>query len=314
MQELAIETSDLTRHFGRVVAVNQLSLHVPTGSIYGFLGPNGAGKTTTIRMLLGLIRPSDGIVCLLGAPLTRTNRSQLAHVGALVETPSLYPHLTGYENLQVTQRLLDSPHAQIQRALEIVQLAGDAQRCIRQYSLGMRQRLGLALALLREPSLLILDEPSNGLDPAGIRDMRALIQRLATTLHITVFLSSHLLSEVEQIATHVGIINHGQLLFEGTLPDLRQHQTDCVCVVVDQPQVALGILTEAGWQAEITSDIAYGHNVVHVTLHEPAVVAAINALLVQHGLAVYELRREQPSLEDIFLQLTGDHSPERNAA
>src|ERR1051325_9454199 len=214
MENPLIETRGLTRRFGAQLAVDTLNLSVPAAGVYGFLGPNGAGKTTAIRMLLGLIRPTAGEVCLFGQSLNGNQRSVLRRVGALVEAPSLYPHLTGRENLEVTRRLLGSDRNLVEVALATVKLTKDADRRVREYSLGMRQRLGLALALLNKPQLLILDEPTNGLDPAGIHEMRDLIRRFPAEFGVTVFLSSHLLSEVEQIASDIGIIHEGRLLFQ----------------------------------------------------------------------------------------------------
>ncbi len=216
VNKYVIETRALSRRFGAQVAVDDLNLLVPSAGVYGFLGPNGAGKTTAIRMLLGLIRPDAGEVRLFGQPLNSKHRVLMSRVGALVEAPSLYAHLTGRENLEVTRRLLGSPRHLIDVALETIKLTRDANRRVREYSLGMRQRLGLALALLNKPELLILDEPTNGLDPAGIHEMRDLIRRLPEEFGVTVFLSSHLLSEVEQIAGHIGIIHESKLLFQGS--------------------------------------------------------------------------------------------------
>jgi ABC-2 type transport system ATP-binding protein len=218
----AIETDALTRRFGARTVVADLELRVPEGGIYGFLGLNGAGKTTTIRMLLGLIRPDSGAVEIFGRPF---KQEVLARIGSLVEMPSLYAHLTGRENLEVTRRMVAAPKAAIDRVLELVGLAGDANRLVREYSLGMRQRLGLALALLNSPDLLILDEPTNGLDPAGIHEMRDLIRGLPAEHGVTVFLSSHLLAEVEQIAGFIGIIHEGRMVFQGSLDALRASQT-----------------------------------------------------------------------------------------
>ncbi|HYL99015.1 MAG TPA: ATP-binding cassette domain-containing protein, partial [Blastocatellia bacterium] len=217
MQGLAIQTANLTRRYGSLTAVDGLSLEVPRGSIYGFLGPNGAGKTTTIRMLLGLINPDAGEVILLGLPLRRNRIALLSRVGTLVETPSIYPNLTGRENMEVTRRLRAVARSRVDRVLQIVRLDKDAGRKAIEYSLGMRQRLALALALLGDPELLILDEPTNGLDPSGIHEMRELIRRLPSEHNATIFLSSHLLSEVEQVATHIGIVNKGALSFQGPL-------------------------------------------------------------------------------------------------
>jgi ABC-2 type transport system ATP-binding protein len=221
---LAIETHDLTRTFGSRLAVDRLNLTVPCGTIYGFLGPNGAGKTTTIRMLLGLLRPSDGRMVINGEPFTRDRRDLLRGVGAMVESPSLYPHLTGAENLEVTRRLLDLPAGRVPEVLELFGLAKDAQRPVRTYSTGMRQLLGLALAWIGRPTLLVLDEPTSSLDPAATRKLRALLRQLTAEEGLTAFLSSHVLGEVEQIADWVGIIHEGRLLFQGELASLKKSQ------------------------------------------------------------------------------------------
>ena len=249
MSATIIQTTELTRRFGNLTAVDRLGLHVPRGSVYGFLGPNGAGKTTTIRMLLGLIRPNNGEVRLFGEPLQRSRRALLRRLGALVEAPSVYPNLTGRENLEVTRRLTGGARSQIDRVLGIVHLDDAADRRVRGYSNGMRQRLGLALALLGEPELLILDEPTNGLDPSGIQEMRDLIVRLPEEFGVTVFLSSHLLAEVEQVASHIGIIQEGSLRFQGTLEDLHAQMEEQVVLGVDQPEKAKHLLEEAGWTA-----------------------------------------------------------------
>src|SRR5262249_35043291 len=254
MQMHAIETCGLTRRFGAKLAVDELNLSAPEAGVYGFLGPNGAGKTTTIRMLLGLIRPHAGEVRLFGVPLTSDRLPLMRMVGSLVETPSLYPHLTGRENLEVTRRLLGAPHELIDNSLEIVKLAQDAHRRVREYSMGMRQRLGLALALLNKPRLLILDEPTNGLDPAGIHEMRDLIRRMPAEFGATVFLSSHLLSEVEQIASHIGIIHQGRLLFQGTLAELQAQRQEHLTVGVKDPEQAVRSLAAAGWSAKRRDD------------------------------------------------------------
>jgi ABC-2 type transport system ATP-binding protein len=214
----AIATRDLTRRFGDHVAVDHINLAVPPRTVYGFLGPNGAGKSTTIRMLLGLLRPDAGHVHLLGRPLAAHREALLREVGALVEAPSVYAHLTGRENLTVTATLRGGvPDAGIDRALDVVNLRDAADQRVGAYSLGMKQRLGLALALLGEPQLLILDEPTNGLDPAGIQEMRALIREVPERAGVTVFISSHLLSEIELMASHVGIIHEGRLVFQGAV-------------------------------------------------------------------------------------------------
>jgi len=315
MHKHAIETDGLTRRFGAKLAVEDLNLAAPEAGVYGFLGPNGAGKTTTIRMLLGLIRPDAGEVRLFGAPLAADRRSLMRLVGALVETPSLYPHLTGRENLEVTRRLLNAPGKSIDNALEVVKLAQDANRRVREYSLGMRQRLGLALALLNKPKLLILDEPTNGLDPAGIHEMRDLIRCLPEEIGSTVFLSSHLLSEVEQLATHIGIIHEGSLLFQGTLAELQAQRQEHLTIGVkglervEQMDKAIRCLNAAGWNAQAQND---GFLIVPTASRDAA--AQINSLLVKHDFEVFHIALAQASLEDIFLTLTNGRGEARRAA
>lgn len=294
-----IETRGLTRRFGSQLAVDDLNLLVPAAGVYGFLGPNGAGKTTAIRMLLGLIRPNAGEVRLFGQSLNGNHLSVMRRVGALVEAPSLYPHLTGRENLEVTRRLLGSDRNLIELALATVKLTKDAHRRVREYSLGMRQRLGLALALLNQPELLILDEPTNGLDPAGIHEMRDLIRHFPEEFGVTVFLSSHLLGEVEQIATHIGIINEGHLLFQGKLSELQSKQQTLLTVGVKQIDEATEFLASAGWAIERRVD-----DVLNISTKAPDDAARINKLLVERGLEVFHLATSQRSLEDIFLSLT----------
>lgn len=308
MEQYLIETRELTRSFGAQLAVNNLNLEVPAAGVYGFLGPNGAGKTTAIRMLLGLIRPNSGEVRLFGEPLIANRQSLMKRVGALVEFPSLYPHLTGRENLEVTRRMLGSPRNLIDAALETVKLTKDANRRVREYSLGMRQRLGLALALLNKPDLLILDEPTNGLDPAGIHEMRDLIRRLPFEFGVTVFLSSHLLSEVEQIASHIGIIHEGSLLFQGSLVELQNKQQTYLRVGVKQMDQGVKCLLSAGWETT-TSD-----EMISIVTHDADDAVKVNKLLLENGLDVFHLEIIKASLEDIFLTLTATETAGRKAA
>jgi len=294
-----IETEGLTRRFGRLSAVDNLDLSVPQGSVYGFLGPNGAGKTTTIRMLLGLIRPTAGCVRLFGSPLQGNETTVLAKTGSLVEAPAIYPHLTGRENLEVIRRLRTATSAQVSHALAMVGLESAADRRAGAYSLGMIQRLGLAAALMTLPQLLILDEPTNGLDPAGIHEVRELIRRLPREYGMTVFVSSHLLGEVEQTATHIGIIQAGQLIFQGTPDGLRQRYQDHITVKVDQPEAAQQALRLAGWQVAHN-----GNHTLRVVANGEADASLLASQLVGSGYSVYHVALEQPSLEDIFLQLT----------
>lgn len=299
-QAYAIETRDLTRRFGKRTAVHSLGLQVRKGSIYGFLGPNGAGKTTTIRLLLGLIRPDAGSIRVFGEQF---EHALLARIGSLVELPSVYSHLTGRENLEVTRRQVGGTRGSIDRALAIVKLSGDADRLLREYSLGMKQRLGLALALLNSPDLLILDEPTNGLDPAGIHEMRELLRRMPGEHGVTVFLSSHLLSEVEQMAEFVGIIHEGLLVFQGPLAELRRRQASRIRIGVHRTEKALAILQASG---------------VAAYSGEPGFIRVdgqgqdshtINRLLMENGCELFHLSYEQESLEEIFLSLTGRGKP-----
>ena len=238
MSEWAIETLGLRRAFGSVQAVDGVDLKVPRGGVYGFLGPNGAGKTTTIRLMLGLLRPQAGRIALLGEAMPKSALQVMGRVGALVEQPSSYPHLSARENLSILARMRGLDGRAVEEALTLVKLGDAAGRKVKTYSLGMRQRLGLAQALLGRPELLILDEPTNGLDPAGIREMRGFIRELPAAWGVTVFLSSHLLSEVEQVATHLGVIRRGRMVFQGTPADLQKRVTARCVVGVDRPQEA----------------------------------------------------------------------------
>jgi ABC-type multidrug transport system ATPase subunit len=308
MSDFAITTWNLIRRFGDLTAVDALGLQVPRGSVYGFLGPNGAGKTTTIRMLLGLIRPHDGEVRLFDEVLFQNRMALLRRVGALVESPSLYPNLTGRENLEVTRRLIGARNEQVNRGLRIVRLEEAADRRVQHYSTGMRQRLGLALALLAEPELLILDEPTNGLDPAGIHEMRDLVVRLPREHGITVFLSSHLLNEVEQVATHIGIIHKGRMLFQGTRDGLQSQLGEHVSLGVNQPEEAQRLLSQEGWTVKDDGD---GRLLVTVSGRSEA--SKINAQLVRGGVSVFHLSLERLSLEKVFLQLTEAKTAEGGA-
>ena len=299
MTENIIQTQHLTRRFGHVVAVSELDLAVPKGCVYGFLGPNGAGKTTTIRMLLGLIQPNQGSVQIFGSDLKKNRTQTLEKVGSLAASPSLYPNLTGRENLLVFSKLLGVPKTDIDRVLDIVQMQSAANRLVRQYSTGMRQRLGLATALLNHPTLLILDEPTNGLDPAGILEMRQLLRGLPEAFGVTVFLSTHLLNEVEQIATKIGIINNGKLIFQGSPENLQNELSGNAILEVDNVNRARHILTGMGWQVSQNGD-----HTLSIVSHNVKALAQANAQLVAQGIEVYHLSQEKRSLEEIFLSLT----------
>ena len=301
----AITVHGLRRSFGDLVAVDGLDLAVPAGSVTAFLGPNGAGKTTTIRLILGLLRPDAGTVRLFGEPFGAHQHHLLRRVGALVEMPSLYGHLSGRENLEIGRRQLGLPRGRVDEVLATVDLTADAGRPAAKYSLGMRQRLGLALALLGEPELLILDEPTNGLDPAGIREMRSLIRSLPGEQGVTVFLSSHLLAEVEQTCERLAVIDSGRLVFQGTLDELRAARSQRLTVGIDRPEDAVAILARYGWTATVEESSASESGMLAVEAggREPA--ATICKQLVDAGFAVHHLGEETASLESTFLDLTG---------
>jgi ABC-type multidrug transport system ATPase subunit len=290
-----IETSALTKRYGeRILAVDRLDLRVRRGEVYGFLGPNGAGKTTTLRMLLGLVRPTSGSAHVLGA--APGSPSGLLRVGALVESPSLYPFLSGRDNLRVLARHGHVPESRIDAVLEEVELTDRASDRFAGYSLGMKQRLGVAAALLKNPDLLILDEPTNGMDPAGMAEMRAFIRDLAGGRR-TVLLSSHLMTEVEQICDRVGVIRSGTLVGEGTVAELRGRES---LHVRAEPLAAAERLLDALPTVEHVVAVDGGLRIAA----DPAAASAINLALVEAGIAVSELRAEQASLEQVFLELT----------
>ncbi len=292
----AIATRGLSRRFRAGGGVDTIDLRVPTGSLYGFLGPNGAGKTTTIRLLLGLLRPQSGRIEIDGQPLD-AQRAALRKVGAMVESPTLYPHLSARDNLRCTQTLLGLPAPRIDEVLEIVSLRDAANQKVREFSLGMRQRLGIALALLASPRLLILDEPSNGLDPAGMADMRRLLQRF-TREGITVFLSSHLLAEIEQMASHVGVIERGRLRFQGTLPELQALAQPSLRIRCSEPARAQRIIEASGQRAQVLSD-------GEVVVEAPTLpVSSLTRALFEGGLELHGVRESRPTLEDLFLTMT----------
>ena len=301
--QTVIETKALCKQYGSRMAVDHVELHVPQGCVYGFIGPNGAGKSTTMKMLLGLIHPTAGQVTLLGQTLNEKNRlALLRQTGSMIESPAGYLHLTAQENLEIVADLKDIPYKDIARVLDIVHLTQDKNRRVGQYSLGMKQRLGIAMALLGSPKLLILDEPTNGLDPAGIQEMRALIRNMPAATGATVLISSHLLGEIEQMVEQVGIIDHGHLLFEGPLTELQRHSRGNVTLRLLDPAKAAPILRANGLTAHSDSCV--------VTL--PPLQDALLADLVQKlaacGAGVVELTPHTKTLEEIFLSLTSEEA------
>lgn len=294
----AIRTTGLTYRYDSRHGVFDLGLEVPEGGIYAFLGPNGSGKTTTVRLLLGLLSPHAGTIRVGGMERVRGARGGAGHIGALVEAPSLYPHLTGRQNLEVSRRLLGLPPQAMEASLERVGLVADADRKVRAYSLGMRQRLGLALALLDTPRLLVLDEPGNGLDPEGALDMRKLIRSLAHDSGLTVFLSSHLLGEVEQVATHVGVITAGRLRFQGTMDELLGRSTGPLKLASPDPSALLAHLSELGVAGQVAREgvILRGE----LAMDDGSLLRA----LVERAAPLSAFHRERASLEEMFFDLT----------
>ena len=296
----AIETRGLTRRFGARTAVDAISMTVPDRSVYGFLGRNGAGKTTTLKMLLGLLKPTAGSAFVCGFDVARDRIAAARRIGALLEAHGLYPNLSGRENLDLTRTLLGLPATEVDRALEVVERSEHARRRVSDYSLGMRQRLGLARAMLGAPPVLVLDEPTNGLDPDGIADMRRFLKALPDRTGATVLLSSHLLGEIEQTATHVGIVHEGRLVLEGDLASIKADQAPEIALRVDDPVRAARVLrdhdltvTEAG--DELIARLRPGYD------HDSA-VAGLNRALVSAGVGVFAVGARTRSLEGIYRQ------------
>jgi ABC-2 type transport system ATP-binding protein len=298
-QPLAIEMAGLTKQFGRHRAVDSLNLAVHSGSVFGFLGPNGAGKTTTIRMLLGLIRPTHGGGRILGHDIERERSAILPHVGAIIESPAFYPILSGRDNLRVFARTTDNENARtIARVLEQVGLGSRAKDRVKTYSLGMKQRLAIAAALLNDPQIIFLDEPTNGLDPAGTVEIRELIGQLGASGH-TIFLSSHLLHEVEQVCNEVAIINHGKMVAQGRVADLLKR--DASLLIEAEP---LATLQEVAARFGVTPQIN-GSRSVSVALPPERAPELLKAL-VNADAQVYQVTPQRTSLEHLFLELTDD--------
>ena len=294
-----VETRGLCKQYGSALRGNHLDLTVPEGAVYGFLGPNGAGKSTTLKLLLGLARPTAGEIAVFGRPMgPRTRMETLSQVGSLIESPSYYGHLTGAENLHIVQTLRGAPERDIGEVLRIVWLDGQKGKRTAHYSLGMKQRLGLAAALLGFPRLLILDEPTNGLDPAGIQEMRALIHDMPDACGATVLISSHLLGEMEQIVSQVGIINHGQLLFEGPLAELQRHSRGNVVLRLLAPDRGAAVLRRYGLTPQPAD------NGCLLPTMEDARLAALVQDLAAEGAGVVGVERQTKNLEEIFLSLT----------
>lgn len=300
--EYVVETRNLSKRFGKETAVKEIDLKIPKGEIYGFLGPNGSGKTTTIRMLLGLMKPTSGTIHLFQQNLVKKRIEILKNVGSLVENPSYYPHLTAFENLEALRKIHGLPQHRIKEVLEIVRLSNVADKKVKGFSLGMKQRLGIAAALLHNPKLLILDEPTNGLDPSGIIEIRELIKRLPSEYGMTVLISSHLLSEIDQIATTVGIVTKGKLIFQDSIKVMRMYASENVRFTVSDSKKAWKSLINSAIKAELTQGKILLKNGSNENVAEAVRV------LVHEGHSIYRIEEEKKSLEEIFLQMTKEES------
>ena len=295
---MIVATDNLSKEYDGVYRVQDLDIRVKEGDIYGFLGPNGAGKSTTMKMLLGLVKPTSGTIEIMGKLFNEKNRKGiLQSVGSLIEAPSYYGHLTGHENMELIRRLLDLPQKNIDEAIHIVRLENQMNKKVKNYSLGMKQRLGIAMALAREPKLLILDEPTNGLDPAGIEEMRGLIKTLPSKYGMTVMISSHILSEIDQMATVIGIINQGSLIFQERMSVLDEQRKPQIILKTSDDDTAYRFLAKLNPQRTL--------NGLQLGALTDEQTGAVVRELCSNNLSVYRVEEHRESLEDIFLTLTG---------
>ena len=326
--DAVVLTHDLTKTFDKRTVVEGLNLVVPRGSVYGFLGPNGSGKSTTMKMLLGLLAPTRGRISVLGRPFSPTTRAEImSRTGSMIENPPGYSHLTGAENMRIAAKMQGLSDQQVSRALALVRLTEHKDRLVRTYSLGMKQRLGIALALAREPELLILDEPTNGLDPAGTEEVRRLLVELSGE-GVTVMVSSHLLDEIDRMASTLGILSGGRLVFQGTHSELMEHSVPDILIVTPTPQAVLdpqilaglvpaqtpghAVSTTAGApgavggaaSVPIAGPVLTAQGVRIPGMSKKAVAELIGRLAAA-GVELHEVRREAQSLEDVFMDLTG---------
>ncbi len=300
MINYAVRTSGLSYNFSKTNRIlDNICLEVPAAAIYGFLGPNGAGKTTTLRLLLGLLRKQQGAITMLGKAFDQHRVEILQNTGSLIESPSLYGHLTAVENLQVLQKIYQCNKLRIPLVLEIVGLQDAANKKASQFSLGMKQRLSIAIALLHNPQLLILDEPTNGLDPNGMIEMRELLKKLNREEGTTIIISSHLLSEIEKLVSHIGIISKGRMVFQGTLEALKAKQTEAGAVVfeTDETETAERILLSNGYLPVVSGSM------LKIPVVTKQTIAAINRELVNNGISVFGIHSGSYDLETIFMNL-----------
>lgn len=298
-----IETINLIHKFSEhETALNSVNIQVIESTIYGFLGPNGAGKTTTLKLILGLLKKQHGEILVFGKPFEKNRVETLRNIGSMIESPSIYGHLTAVENLRILQKVYRCPKRRIQEVLELVGLAQTGSKKANQFSLGMKQRLSIAIALLHNPSLLILDEPTNGLDPNGILEIRELLQNLNQNHGITILISSHLLNEIEKLVTHVGIINQGNLLFQGTLGELisKRQQNSFVIFETNNDFKSSEIINDFS----VISRVESGK--ISIPALEKEAIAAINQRLVQNNIEVYQISKIENDLEKIFFDVISE--------
>ncbi|MBP6427093.1 MAG: ATP-binding cassette domain-containing protein [Bacteroidia bacterium] len=298
-----IELKEVSHCFrGNEPVLRKINLMVPKGSIYGFLGPNGAGKTTTLRLILGLLKRQTGSINVFNVPFDENRIEILNQTGSLIESPSLYSHLTAYENLNVLRKIYQCPESRINDVLELVGLSNTGKKKSGLFSLGMKQRLGIAIALLNNPALLILDEPTNGLDPNGILEIRELLKRINAESGIAIVISSHLLSEIEKLVSHVGIINNGAMLFQGTLSDLKRQKLQASGVLFKTNDAIRSqmILKENGIDTQISDDSLI------IPAFEPKQISLLNRKLMEDGIEVHEISPINNDLEKIFMNLVSN--------
>jgi ABC-type multidrug transport system ATPase subunit len=296
-----IETKDLSYKFSENETVlDKINLCVPEGSIYGFLGPNGAGKTTTLRLVLGLLKKQIGFISIFNKAFDEHRIEILQNTGSLIESPSIYAHLTAAENLNLLQKVYQCPKERINEVLEIVGLLHTGKKKAGKFSLGMKQRLSIAIALLHNPSLLILDEPTNGLDPNGILEVRELLKKINSEHKITIVISSHLLAEIEKMVTHVGIINKGRLLFQGTMEELHREQIQSAFISIEtsDTEKAMKIISAA----QIVPVLKEGQIIIPNI--EKEMIAKLNKSFVENNISVYSITPVKNDLESIFMDLT----------
>jgi ABC-type multidrug transport system ATPase subunit len=295
-----LETHDIIYKFSEAeIVLNNIELLIAEGSIYGFLGPNGAGKTTTLKLILGLLTKQQGTISIFGKSFEKSRVDILKRIGSLIESPSFYGHLTATENLLLLQKIYRCPKARIKEVLDLVGLHDTGNKKASQFSLGMKQRLSIAIAMLHNPSLLILDEPTNGLDPNGIIEMRELLKKLNQQHGITIIISSHLLSEIEKLVTHVGIINKGKMMFQGTLDELisKQQKSSFIVLETNDPEQTAQVLQSNN----LTAHSMNGK--IHIPAIPKKLLATINRELVNKGVDVYEISTTKNDLEMIFMDL-----------